>query len=112
LVPNHSERGCGSPHRLDLWTAGFITEQIAVTYLSAGVLKAGNIGSKIGSFVLNASKGIFQPLAEGANLVRKQAMIIKNSIFRRFSGDAASPEDVRKFKELLEELYVECCPGT
>lgn len=92
------------------YTSGFITEQIAVSYITAGVLKAGNIGAKIGAFIRNAAKSVFQPLAEAGNLVTKQAMMIKNSIFRRFSQDVLSEDDVRKFKVLLEELQVDCCP--
>jgi hypothetical protein len=93
------------------YTSGFITEQIAVTYITAGILKAGNVGAKIGAFIRNASKGIFQPLAAAVEVVRKQAMMIKNSIFHRFSQDVLSEDDVRKFKILLEQLQVDCCPA-
>jgi hypothetical protein len=105
------------PNNLDVgaylvgYTSGFITEQIAMTYVTAGVLKAGNVGAKIGAFIRNASKGVVQPLADLAGLVRKQAMQIKNSIFRRFSQDVLSEDDVRRLKIILEQLQVDCCPA-
>ena len=104
------------PNNLDVaaylvgYSGGFITEQIAVTYATAGILKAGNIGAKIGGFVRGASKGLVQALETSASAVKKNAMKIKNSVFRRFSQDILSEEQVRIFKKLLEELQVDCCP--
>ena len=105
----------GEPNDLNVasylvgFTAGFITEQIAVTYVTAGILKAGNVGAKIGQFIRKASKGLLNGLAETAgNLIRRQAMKAKNSVFRRFSQDVLSTEDVKKLKHMLQELELLC----
>jgi hypothetical protein len=90
------------------FTVGFIAEQVVVTYVTAGIVKAGNIGAKIGKFISDAAKGIPALLKTAAQAVRTLAMKAKNSLFRRFSQDVSSFEDVKTLKRLLQELELAC----
>lgn len=105
-----------APNNLDVaaylvgYTTGFIAEQIAVTYITAGILKAGNIGAKVGEFIRLAAKATPPGLARAANVVAENAIKIKNSIFRRFSQDVLTEDDVRKLKMILQQLVTDCCP--
>ncbi len=93
------------------FTVGFIAEQIVVTYVTAGIVKAGNIGAKIGNFIRDAAKGlkaVLAPVAEAAKVLFQKALKAKNSIFRRFSQDVLSADDVKALKRLLQEFELPC----
>jgi hypothetical protein len=105
------------PNALDVasylvgFTAGYITEQIVVTYVTAGILKAGNVGAKIGKFIRDAAKGLktaLAPVAEAAKILYQNALKAKNSIFRRFSQDVAGIDDVKALKRMVHEMTLSC----
>lgn len=114
------EEGVGEwsePNALDVasylvgFTAGYITEQIVVTYVTAGILKAGNVGAKIGQFIRNAAKGLktaLAPVTEAAKIFYQKALKAKNSIFRRFSQDVSAIEDVKALKRMVHEMTLSC----
>ena len=120
LVKSFLEKGdegageWAEPNNLDVaaylvgFTAGFITEQIVVTYVTAGIVKAGNIGAKIGQFLRRAASGLATALEGAAQAVRTLMMKSKNSLFRRFSQDVLSAEDVKTLKRVLQELELAC----
>lgn len=79
--------------------------------MTAGILKAGNVGAQIGKFLRDAAKGLGTALAratDAAKLTYQQALKAKNAIFRRFSQDVLSTEDVKKFKRMIHEMSLIC----
>ena len=89
------------------FTSGYIAEQVAVTYLTAGVLRMVNFGARMSQVLRAAARGV-APVLEAATELRTRAQKIKNSIFRRFSQDATSPEVVKALKRMVDELYGAC----
>ena len=89
------------------FTSGYIAEQVTVTYLTAGVLRMVNFGARMSQVLRAAARGV-TPVLEAATELRTRAQKIKNSIFRRFSQDATSPEDVKALKRMVDELYGAC----
>ena len=66
------------------FTSGYIAEQVAVTYLTAGVIRMVEFGPRMSSVLRAAARGV-APVLEAATELRTRAQKIKNSIFRRFS---------------------------
>jgi len=87
------------------FTTGYLAEQALLTYVTAGVLRAGNIGVKLAQFVKQAKTGVVA-LAQ----VTKAAKA-KNAAFRWLSQGVTDAASVRKLKKMVDDLDPPQCRG-